>query len=179
VCNGAIAGDGRRNKEITSQLSSTTKVSVSLRMTARSTTFCNSRIFPGGPLAARASGIPLLVEYFVGHFAKESGKSVRHIGKQTLGQLQAYRANLKKHPPKRGVSALDDRENGNDRSSSGRDAWADSRTYRRCRETRDISPDARIEDQAAGHRQVRAEAIHPLMSGPSFDRITADKPFSH
>jgi Bacterial regulatory protein, Fis family len=110
VCNGAIAGDGRRNKEITSQLSSTTKVSVSLRMTARSTTFCNSRIFPGGPLAARASGIPLLVEYFVGHFAKESGKSVRHIGKQTLGQLQAYRANLKKHPPKRGVSALDDRE---------------------------------------------------------------------
>ena len=52
----------------------------------------------------------MLVEYFVGHFAKESGKSVRHIGKQTLGQLQAYRANLKKHPPKRGVSALDDRE---------------------------------------------------------------------
>src|SRR5215831_8259458 len=30
-----------------SQLSSTTKVSVSLRMTARSTTFCNSRMFPG------------------------------------------------------------------------------------------------------------------------------------
>jgi hypothetical protein len=50
------------------------------------------------------------VEYFVGHFAKESGNTVRHIDKQTLGQLQAYRANLKKHPPKRGVSALDDRE---------------------------------------------------------------------
>ena len=30
-----------------SQLSSTTKVSVSQRMTARSTTFCNSRILPG------------------------------------------------------------------------------------------------------------------------------------
>jgi hypothetical protein len=47
----------------------------------------------------------LLVEYFVGHFAKESGKSVRHIGKQTLGQLQAYRANLKKHPPKIAIIA--------------------------------------------------------------------------
>src|SRR5215813_3293156 len=32
---------------VVSQLSSTTKVSVSLRMTARSTTFCNSRILPG------------------------------------------------------------------------------------------------------------------------------------
>src|SRR5215469_15016110 len=32
---------------LSSQLSSTTKVSVSLRITARSTTFCNSRIFPG------------------------------------------------------------------------------------------------------------------------------------
>ncbi len=30
-----------------SQLSSTENVSVSLRMTARSTTFCNSRMFPG------------------------------------------------------------------------------------------------------------------------------------
>jgi hypothetical protein len=116
------------------------------------------------------------VEYFVGQFAKESGKSVRHIGKQTLGQLQAYRANLKKHPPKRGVSALDDREmemieaalaetHGRIPGPTGAAAKLG------------IPPDARIEDQAAGHRQVLAEAIRRLMSRPSFDRITAHKSF--
>ena len=41
-------------------------------------------------LRERVDDIPLLVEYFVGRFAKESGKSIRHIGKQTLGQLQSY-----------------------------------------------------------------------------------------
>ena len=41
-------------------------------------------------LRERAEDIPLLVEYFVGHFAKEAGKPIRHIGKQTLEQLKGY-----------------------------------------------------------------------------------------
>jgi PAS domain S-box-containing protein len=42
------------------------------------------------PLRKRASDIPLLVEYFVGRYAKAAGKTIRHIGKQTLEQLVAY-----------------------------------------------------------------------------------------
>jgi formate hydrogenlyase transcriptional activator len=42
------------------------------------------------PLRERAADIPLLVEYFVGRYAKAAGKKIRHIGKQTLGQLTAY-----------------------------------------------------------------------------------------
>lgn len=41
-------------------------------------------------LHERVDDIPLLVEYFVGRFAKETGKTIRHIGKATLQQLQAY-----------------------------------------------------------------------------------------
>jgi formate hydrogenlyase transcriptional activator len=41
-------------------------------------------------LRERADDIPLLVEHFAGRFAKEAGKTVRHIGKQTLKQLQGY-----------------------------------------------------------------------------------------
>ena len=41
-------------------------------------------------LRERVDDIPLLVEYFVGRFAKEAGKSIRRIGKDTLEQLQAY-----------------------------------------------------------------------------------------
>jgi len=41
-------------------------------------------------LHERVDDIPLLVEYFVGRFAKDVGKNIRHIGKQTLEQLQAY-----------------------------------------------------------------------------------------
>jgi formate hydrogenlyase transcriptional activator len=40
-------------------------------------------------LHERAEDIPLLVEYFVGRFAKDAGKDIRHIGKHTLEQLQA------------------------------------------------------------------------------------------
>jgi len=43
------------------------------------------------PPRARAEEIPLLVEYFVARFAKGTGKNIRHIGKHTLEQLQAYR----------------------------------------------------------------------------------------
>jgi transcriptional regulator with GAF, ATPase, and Fis domain len=42
------------------------------------------------PLRERAADIPLLIEYFVGRYAKATGKTVRHIGKQTLKQLTAY-----------------------------------------------------------------------------------------
>jgi formate hydrogenlyase transcriptional activator len=41
-------------------------------------------------LRERAEDIPLLIEYFVARYTKESGKSIRHIGKQTLEQLQSY-----------------------------------------------------------------------------------------
>jgi formate hydrogenlyase transcriptional activator len=42
------------------------------------------------PLSERSEDIPLLVEYFVGRFAKDAGKNIRHISKHTLEQLQAY-----------------------------------------------------------------------------------------
>jgi formate hydrogenlyase transcriptional activator len=41
-------------------------------------------------LRERVDDIPLLVEYFVARIAKEVGKTVRHISKDTLEQLQAY-----------------------------------------------------------------------------------------
>lgn len=43
------------------------------------------------PLRERVDDIPLLVEYFVGRFAKVMGKNIRHIGKHTLEQLKNYR----------------------------------------------------------------------------------------
>jgi len=43
------------------------------------------------PLRERMDDIPLLVEYFVGRFAKGSGKNIRHIGKHTLEQLKSYK----------------------------------------------------------------------------------------
>jgi formate hydrogenlyase transcriptional activator len=93
-------------------------------------------------LRERVDDIPLLVEYFVGRFTKEAGKTIRHIGKDTLEQLQAYHwpgnirelqnvveravilsetdtfvvdeswlnAVSEESSPKRGLSALDDRE---------------------------------------------------------------------
>jgi formate hydrogenlyase transcriptional activator len=42
------------------------------------------------PLRERAEDIPLLVEYFVGRFAKGAGKNIRHISKDTLEQLKGY-----------------------------------------------------------------------------------------
>jgi len=42
------------------------------------------------PLRERAEDIPLLVEYFVGRFAKGAGKHIHHIGKHTLQQIKAY-----------------------------------------------------------------------------------------
>jgi formate hydrogenlyase transcriptional activator len=42
------------------------------------------------PLRERNEDIALLVEYFVARFAKEAGKTIRHIGKHTMEQLRSY-----------------------------------------------------------------------------------------
>jgi PAS domain S-box-containing protein len=42
------------------------------------------------PLRERAADIPLLVEYFVGRYAKAAGKTIRRICKQTLERLTSY-----------------------------------------------------------------------------------------
>jgi len=58
----------------------------------RSDLFFRLNVFPIAvpPLRERVDDIPLLVEYFVRRFAKEAGKTIRHIGKDTLKQLRAY-----------------------------------------------------------------------------------------
>jgi formate hydrogenlyase transcriptional activator len=59
--------------------------------TFRQDLFFRLNVFPIAvpSLRQRVDDIPLLVEYFVGRFAKEAGKNIRHIGKQTLEQLKA------------------------------------------------------------------------------------------
>ncbi len=42
------------------------------------------------PLRERAEDIPILVEYLVDRFAKQMGKPIRNIEKQTLQRLTAY-----------------------------------------------------------------------------------------
>jgi len=60
--------------------------------TFRQDLFYRLNVFPIAipPLRERAEDIPLLVEYFVGRFAKSSGKSIRHIGKDTLAMFRKY-----------------------------------------------------------------------------------------
>jgi formate hydrogenlyase transcriptional activator len=60
--------------------------------TFRQDLFYRLNVFPIAvpPLRERSEDIPLLVEYFVGRYAKAAGKNIRHIGKHTLEQLQAY-----------------------------------------------------------------------------------------
>ena len=60
--------------------------------TFRQDLFYRLNVFPIAvpPLRERADDIPLLVEYFVGRFAKNTGKNIRNIGKQTLEHLRAY-----------------------------------------------------------------------------------------
>ncbi|HTS28489.1 MAG TPA: sigma 54-interacting transcriptional regulator [Bryobacteraceae bacterium] len=60
--------------------------------TFRQDLFYRLNVFPIAvpPLRERAEDIPLLVEYFVGRYAQGTGKDLRHIGKHTLEQLQAY-----------------------------------------------------------------------------------------
>ena len=60
--------------------------------TFRQDLFYRLNVFPIAvpPLRERAEDIPLLVEYFVGRYAKAAGKNIRHIGKDTLELLKAY-----------------------------------------------------------------------------------------
>jgi formate hydrogenlyase transcriptional activator len=60
--------------------------------TFRQDLFYRLNVFPIAvpPLRERVEDIPLLVEYFVGRYAKGAGKNIRHIAKHTLEQLQAY-----------------------------------------------------------------------------------------
>jgi formate hydrogenlyase transcriptional activator len=61
--------------------------------TFRQDLFYRLDVFPIAvpPLRERAEDIALLVEYFVGRFAKDAGKHISHIGKQTLEQLRSCR----------------------------------------------------------------------------------------
>jgi len=60
--------------------------------TFRHDLFYRLNVFPivVPPLRERPDDIPLLVEYFVGRYAKAAGKKIRHIGKGTLESLRAY-----------------------------------------------------------------------------------------
>ena len=60
--------------------------------TFRQDLFYRLNVFPivVPALRERADDIPLLVEYFVGRYAKAAGKKIRHVGKATLDQLQRY-----------------------------------------------------------------------------------------
>jgi formate hydrogenlyase transcriptional activator len=42
------------------------------------------------PLRERLEDIPLLVEYFIGRYASQAGKKIRHIQKRTLELFQSY-----------------------------------------------------------------------------------------
>jgi transcriptional regulator with GAF, ATPase, and Fis domain len=42
------------------------------------------------PLRERKDDIPLLLEYFLGHYAKKAGKSIHYVGKSTRELFQAY-----------------------------------------------------------------------------------------
>jgi formate hydrogenlyase transcriptional activator len=60
--------------------------------TFRQDLFYRLNVFPIAVprLRERVEDIPLLVEYFVGRYAKGAGKNIRHISRHTLEQLQAY-----------------------------------------------------------------------------------------
>jgi formate hydrogenlyase transcriptional activator len=60
--------------------------------TFRADLFYRLNVFPIAvpSLRERADDIPLLVQYFVARYSKESGKSIRHIGRQTLEHLRRY-----------------------------------------------------------------------------------------
>jgi formate hydrogenlyase transcriptional activator len=62
------------------------------RGTFREDLFYRLNVFPIRlpPLRERAEDIPILVEYLVDRFAKQTGKIIRNIEKQTLQRLTAY-----------------------------------------------------------------------------------------
>jgi len=60
--------------------------------TFRADLFYRLNVFPIAvpSLSEREEDIPLLVEYFVARYSRDSGKNIRHIGKQTLKRLRSY-----------------------------------------------------------------------------------------
>jgi len=58
----------------------------------RADLFYRLNVFPVAvpSLSEREEDIPLLVEYFVARYSRNSGKNIRHISKQTLKRLQSY-----------------------------------------------------------------------------------------
>src|SRR3989442_1570267 len=62
------------------------------RGTFREDLFYRLNVFPIRlpPLRERADDIPILVEYLVDRFAKQAGKTIRNIEKQTMQRLTAY-----------------------------------------------------------------------------------------
>ncbi len=60
--------------------------------TFRGDLFYRLNVFPIEipPLRERREDIPLLVEYFIAHFARKAGKSFRGINKKTLDLLRSY-----------------------------------------------------------------------------------------
>src|SRR5690242_2364536 len=62
------------------------------RGTFREDLFYRLNVFPIAlpPLRERAEDIPILVEYLVDRFARQTGKTIRNIEKQTLQRLTAY-----------------------------------------------------------------------------------------
>jgi len=60
--------------------------------TFRQDLFYRLNVFPIAvpTLRERSEDIPLLVEYFVGHFAKRLGKTIRQVCKDTMEKLKAY-----------------------------------------------------------------------------------------
>ena len=62
------------------------------RGTFREELFYRLNVFPIRlpPLRERAEDIPILVEYLVDRFAKQTGKIIRNVEKQTLQRLTAY-----------------------------------------------------------------------------------------
>jgi PAS domain S-box-containing protein len=61
--------------------------------TFRQDLFYRLNVFPleMPPLRERKDDIPVLVEYFIGRYARKSGKTFRRVSKRTLDRLQSYR----------------------------------------------------------------------------------------
>ena len=61
--------------------------------TFRQDLFYRLNVFPleMPPLRERQEDIPVLVEYFIGRYARKAGKTFRRVSKRTLDRLQSYR----------------------------------------------------------------------------------------
>jgi formate hydrogenlyase transcriptional activator len=61
--------------------------------TFREDLFYRLNVFPLEipPLRERREDIPVLVEYFIGRYARKAGKTFRRVSKKTLSRLQSYR----------------------------------------------------------------------------------------